>query len=97
MKCGGGQPMEHVTADIAGDFFTGRLPQEENRRVVRHLLGQCPVCLKLLHSLDPLHLIKSLGRESPRRLVEISAALSSAVDRFIRGLEATGAEAASDV
>jgi hypothetical protein len=91
------QLMEHLSPEIAGNFVTGRLPREENRRVVRHLLGQCPACLKLLHSLDPLFPIQSVGMESPQRQGEIPAALFSAVDRFIQGLEAAGAEADSDV
>lgn len=89
--------MEHLSSEIAGDFLACRLPQEENRRVVRHLLGQCPECLRLFHSLSPLHPIKSTGRDSPRRPGEIPASLSLAVDRFIQGLEAAGAEAESDV
>ena len=97
MKRGGGRQMKHVTAEIARDFLTCRLPRKENRLVVRHLLGQCPACLKLLHSLDPLHLTRSVGRESPRRPVEIPAALSSAVDRFFQGLEAAGAEATAKI
>jgi hypothetical protein len=88
--------MDHVSTEIAANFFSGRLPREENRRVVRHLLGQCPACLRLFHSLNPLYTTKP-GRVSPRRSGEISDALSLAVDRFIQGLEAAGAKAKSDV
>lgn len=59
--------MDHVSTEIAANFFSGRLPREENRRVVRHLLGQCPACLRLFHSLDPLYATKP-GKVIPKAI-----------------------------
>lgn len=88
--------MEHISIAVMRDFLSVQLPREEVRRVVRHLLTQCPACASTARrSLRPA---KFVGRESPGRPGDTPAALSSAVDRFLQRLEAAlaGVEGKAD-
>ncbi|HEX3554802.1 MAG TPA: hypothetical protein VIA62_16390 [Thermoanaerobaculia bacterium] len=60
--------MDHVSHEIAGSFLAGKLPQEEARLMVRHLLSRCPICLTRVQA--------RLRPASP-------AAYAPAVDRFL--------------
>jgi hypothetical protein len=79
--------MEHISTAVVNDFFACLLPREEQLFVVRHLLTQCPTCLREVRSV--LYPATPTGRESSfRRSGESRAAYSLAIDRFLQRLEA---------
>jgi hypothetical protein len=79
--------MDHITQEEMDAFLGLRLPREETRRIVRHLLSRCPDCAALAQS----HPVWSVGGEpSLRRPGEILAAISLAIGRSLRRYEDKG-------
>jgi hypothetical protein len=39
---------DHFSREVLARFLQSALPREENRDLVRHLLGRCPDCSRLL-------------------------------------------------
>lgn len=75
---------DHFSREVLARFLQSALPREENRDLVRHLLGRCPACSRLLQEIAReggyQWLIRGLAETSlspePDRGAEIVARIS---------------------
>jgi hypothetical protein len=79
---------DHFSREVLARFLQSTLPREENRDLVRHLLGRCPDCSKLLREVAREEgyqwLIRGLEEISLAPEPDRGAAIVARISRFPR-------------